>query len=89
MLSFYLSSVITFMIIIFCTVVLFSKNLLARYGKYLNSKSDFISSLISLFILSAIPIMRVVVVVGIIWLAICDKETYDEIIDKLDENAKD
>lgn len=77
------------MIIIFCTVVLFSKNLLDRYGKYLNSKSDFVSSLISLFILSAIPIMRVVVVVGIIWLAICNKETYDEIIDKLDENAKD
>lgn len=89
MLSFYLSSVITFMIIIFCTVVLFSKNLLARYDKYLNSKGDFVSSLISLFILSAIPIMRVVVVVGIIWLAICDKETYDKIIDKLDENAKD
>lgn len=77
------------MIIIFCTITLFSKNLLARYSKYLNSESNFVSSLISLFILSAVPILRVVVVIGIILLATCDKETYDEIIAKLDEDAKD
>lgn len=89
MLSFYLSSVITFMIIIFCTVTLFSKNLRARYSKYLNGKSSFVSSLISWFTLSAVPILRVIIVIGIIWLATCDKETYDEIIAKLDEDAKD
>ena len=85
MLSFYLSSVIVWMIIIFCIIMLYNKQIQTRYSKYLKVNTNKVKALFSLFVLSAVPILRLLIAIGIIWVANCGEEDYNRIIAKMDE----
>lgn len=85
MISFYLSSVIVWMIIIFCIIMLYSKQIQARYSKYLKVKTSKVKALFSLFVLSAVPILRILIAISIILVANCGEEDYNGIIAKMDE----
>lgn len=85
MISFYLSSVIVWMIIIFCIIMLYSKQIRTRYSKYLKVKTSKVKALFSLFVLSAVPILRLLIAIGIIWVANCGEEDYNRVIAKMDE----
>lgn len=86
MLKFYFSTVIIYAICIWATVQIFGKqfkaNMLKITGKE-NEKSD-IGKYKALFILSAVPIVRFITIIIIVWIALMNNETIEEIR----ENAK-
>ena len=83
MLKFYLTTVVIWMIIIYCTLFIFQDRLVKRGVLKKNVEKKFLSSketLFVLFVLAAVPIIRLLVPVGFATLALCPQEMYDEIM---------
>jgi len=86
MLRFYFSTVIIYAICIWATVQIFGKqfkaNMLKITGEELEKSN--IGKYKGLFILSAVPIVRLITILIIIWIALMNNET----IEKIRENVK-
>lgn len=82
MLQFYLSSVAIYAIIISCVSKIF-KNKFKENTEYLygedSNRAKLTDRLVNLFVLSAVPILRLLITGLIIWIATAKKETLDEL----------
>lgn len=89
MLKFYLVTVIIWMIIISCTVEMFKEGIKKKRknaGQQENTeKVSLFKRLSVLFTSAAVPIIRLLIVVIIIYIATCKQEDYDELIKKANE----
>lgn len=88
MLKLYLISVVIWMIIIGCTTSLFKEGIKKKLEKFeLNkSKKSLFSGLKALFILAAVPIVRLIIAIMLIYIATCKQEDFDELMKKVDNN---
>lgn len=80
MIGFYLSTVITWMIIIFCEILIF-KNAIVKNGWVEdsgNSGNNTIRGWVSLFAPSAIPVFRLLVAIALAYMAFCTKEDFEK-----------
>lgn len=88
MLTFYLSTVVVWMIIIFCAIFMFKDKLIeksiAMGMKIESKKSGFFSSFGWLFVLAAIPVFRLIILIAVIYMAGCSQEEFEELM----SNAK-
>lgn len=82
MLKFYLTTVVIYMIIISCTTEIFKEAIKKRTGKGEVKKANLFKRLSTLFALSAVPIIRLIVVVILIYIATCKQEDFDELMKK-------
>ena len=82
MLKFYLTTVIIYMIIISCTTTMFKDAIKKKTGKEDGKKANIFKRLSSLFVLAAVPIFRLFVVIGLIYIGTCKQEDFDELIKK-------
>lgn len=78
MLEIYLSSVIIYMIIIYCVTKLSKPYLIANGWHNTNVKKTN-SVLCSLFIIAAVPLIRLFVIGGILYMTTITKEDYERI----------
>lgn len=86
MLKIYLSSVVAWMIIIYCVSAILESKL--RDNGWLGSdkiQKTKMSKLKALFILSAVPILRLLVVGGVVYMATIAKEEYEKVKAELHE----
>ena len=83
MLKFYLITVIIWMIIINCTVEIFKDAIKKKTGKADGEKANLFKRLRTLFVLSAVPIVRLIVVGVLIYIATCKQEDFDELMKKV------
>ena len=78
MLQFYLTSILIYAIIIFCTILLFGKNI-KENGWFDESKKGSVAvAIIYMFAMSAIPVLRVIVIGGVFLMAGYTKEEYEK-----------
>ena len=92
MLSFYLSTVIVWMIIFWCVLKLYSKTFLKRYGEYINidKKHSKVKSFVSLFVMSAVPILRFLIMISFFYMTFCSEKNSKNITERLKkENEND
>lgn len=80
MLKFYLSTVIMYMIVIYCTIQMFKETLKKRLGVNENRKVGLFTKLSTLFILSAVPILRFIIVCVLIYIGLCKQKDFDELM---------
>lgn len=85
MLKFYLTSVLIFAIIMFCSILLVSKNLKENGWIDETKKGSVFLAILYLFAMSAIPIIRVIIIAGLFMMTTCTKEEYT----KIHNNRKD
>ena len=85
MIGFYLKSVVIWMIIIECTFLLFKDAIGKRVGTNDTKKAGLIKQLRGLFVLAAIPIIRLIIVVALVYIATCKKEDFDEMMKKVNK----
>lgn len=85
MLKFYLTTVIIWMFIIYCVTEIFQNGIVKKLGANNGKEAGLFKKLESLFILSAVPIIRLFVVIVIIYIATCKQEDFDELMKKSDE----
>ena len=81
---FYLTTVFIYMIIIFSIIALFKDALKKRLPKC-DKKSTWSRTLFTLFILSAVPILRLIIAVCLVYIATCKQEDFDELMKKANE----
>lgn len=86
MLKFYLTTVVIWMIIIYCTAVMFKSGIRKKISKDETKKTSLFGKLTILFPLAAVPIIRVFVVIIIIYIATCKQEDFDELMKRAEEN---
>ena len=86
MLKFYLVTVIIWMIIIYCIVAMFQDSIVKKLGAREGKKDSLFKKLKALFVLAAVPIVRLLVVIGIIYIAICKQEDFDELMKKANKS---
>lgn len=91
MLSFYLSTVIVWMIIFWCVLKLCSKTFLKRYGKYINidKKHSKVKSFVGLFVISAVPIIRLLIMISLFYMTFCSEENSKDIAERLKKESED
>lgn len=77
MLKIYLSSVIIWMIVIYC-ITSISKESIVKNGWMNTENKQKRNWFVQLFILSAVPIFRLFIVIAILCMAICTKEQCDQ-----------
>ena len=88
MLTFYLSTVVIWMIIIFCAIYICKDKIREKAiamgieGK----KSGFFSTIGFLFVLAAIPVFRLIILIAIIYMAGCSQEDFEELMSKSKSN---
>ena len=86
MIRFYLSTIIIWMIIIYCTASMLKDAIKKKINtNEPKKKMGLFKKLSLLFTLSAVPIIRVFVEIFIIYIALCKKEDFDELIKKANE----
>ena len=91
MLNFYFSTVIIYAICIWAVVKMFGKQFKTNMLKITekeSEKSD-IGKYKALFILSAVPIVRFATIVIIIWVALMNDETIEEIKENVRKKVKE
>lgn len=91
MLKFYLISVVIWMIIIRCTMSLFKEAIKKKAEKLIEKgkgvqKLSLFGSFKTLFVLAAIPVVRLFMVIAFIYIATCSQEDFDELMKKVDDN---
>lgn len=81
MLKIYLTSVIIYMIIINCTVLLFKDGILEKLKlvKVNTKPSNLFESLGCLFVMAAVPIIRLIILICFIHIGTCSQEDFDRI----------
>mgnify|MGYP007069322237 FL=1 len=91
MLSFYLSTVIIWMIIFWCVLKLYSKTFLKRYGEYINidKKHSKVKSFVSLFVMSAVPILRFLIMISFFYMTFCPEKNSKDITERLKKENED
>lgn len=93
MLSFYLSTVIVWMIIFWCTLKLCSKTFLKRYNEYINidkkHKHSEVKSFVDLFVISAVPIFRLLIMILVFYMTFCPEENSKDIAEILKKKSED
>lgn len=87
MLSFYLSTVIIWMIVITCTIIIFGNIILERYGMLDSNMSNF-QSWIYLVVICCVPFLRVLFEAFVIIAATCSDDMYDDIVKKINESKE-
>lgn len=85
MLEFYLASIIIWMIIIESIIVLFKDGIKKKTNSKETKKASIFKRLSYLFVLSAVPILRLGIVIIIIYIATCKQEDFDKLMKKTDE----
>lgn len=89
MLKFYLTTVVIWMIIIYCTAAMFENAIdkkLATLPTYKeNKKSSLFKKFRALFILAAIPIVRLIIVIVLIYIAACKQEDFDKLMESVNK----
>lgn len=76
MLKLYLSTVIIWMIIIYCTCSIFGPKV--KENGWVNNTNVKTGKLVTLFIVSAVPFLRVVSFATIIYMSVCTKEKFEK-----------
>lgn len=91
MLSFYLSTVIVWMIIFWCVSKFCSKTFLKRYGKYINidKKYSKAKSFVSLFVISGVPILRFFIMFSFFYMTFCSEKNSKDIAEILKKESKE
>ena len=82
MLKFYLTTVIIYMIIINCTTEIFKEAIKKKTGKTDGKKASLFKRLNTLFVLAAVPVIRLIVVIVLIYVATCKQEDFDNLMKK-------
>lgn len=82
MLKFYLVSVVICMIIIQCILSMFKDGLRQKIGIKETSKIGLFNRLKTLFVVSAVPVVRLFVVITLVYIATCKQEDFDKLINK-------
>lgn len=85
MLKFYLSTVIVWMIIIYCVINIFKTAYIKNGWVDIESNSHN-NSLKNLVIISAVPLLRLGILCFIIYMASATKEDFEELVDKLKQS---
>ena len=90
MLSFYLSTVIVWMIIFLCVLKLCSKTFLKRYGEYVNidKKHSEVKSFVGLFVISAVPIIRLLIMISLFYMTFCPEKNSKDIAEILKKESE-
>lgn len=84
MIKIYLASVIIYMIIIYCTIFIFNDSMKDKgWGTTAQRK---VNRLTVLFCLSAVPILRVIVLASILYLATHTKEEVEKLLEEAKNN---
>lgn len=82
MIKFYLTTIIIWMIIIECTMLMFNKELTKKLEKYnVPRDKNLFRALKTLFVVSAVPIIRVFIEIAIIYMVICKQEDFDKLME--------
>ena len=81
MLKFYLVTVIIWMIIIYCVAALFKDEIAKKLGST-TAKASLFKQLKTLFILSAVPILRLIFVATMVYVVVCTQEDLDKLMEK-------
>ena len=87
MLGFYLKTIVIWMIIMYCTITFFKKPLYEKLANRITEKTTLLKALGYLFMMSAIPIIRLLIELSIIYIAVCNQEDFDRMIEE--HNKKD
>lgn len=87
MLSFYLSTVITWFIIIVCTIFIFAKTISERYYM-LDSDMSYSMAWFYLFLICCVPFLRVFFEAFIIIAATCPEDMRDDIVEKINKTKE-
>lgn len=84
MLGFYLSNVVIWMIIIYSAVFLCKDKIREKMAAsgVKSEKSGFFGTLVLLFVLAAIPVIRLIILISIIYMAVCSQEEFEELMNK-------
>lgn len=82
MLKFYLTTVVIWMIIIRCTILMFKDGIKKKIGVDETKKASLFKRLSTLFIFAAVPFLRLIIEIMIIYMANCTQEDYDELVNK-------
>lgn len=80
MLKFYLTTVIIWMIIIQSAFLMFKDVLRKRIYKNEVKKINLVKRFRDLFVLSAVPVFRLIILIFIIYISICKQEDFDKIM---------
>lgn len=86
MLKFYLATVIAWMIILYCLVAIFQNGIIEKLGTDNGKKKSSFEKLKTLFVMSAVPVVRLLVAIMIVYIAACKKEDFDELMKKSKNN---
>lgn len=86
MLKFYLTTVAIWMIVIYCIAAIFQSGIVKKLGEKEEKKASLFKRLKGLFILAAVPIVRLFVVILLIYIATCKQEDFDELMKKANNN---
>lgn len=81
MLKFYLTTVVIWMIIIYCTAAIFQNGIAKKFKTNEEKKASLFKKLKGLFILAAIPIVRLLIVIVLIYIATCKQEDFDKLME--------
>lgn len=82
MIKFYLSTVIIWMIIMWSTIFLCKNELKKKLAKIETEKTSLFQGLTALFAISAIPIIRLIILIMILYIAGCKQEDFDKLMKK-------
>lgn len=82
MLEFYLSTVVIWMIIIFCLTFIFKESIKKNWYGQINKKKSIVSGFGALFAISAVPILRFLIVIMIVYMATHTKEEFEKFCKK-------
>ena len=81
MLEFYLTTVVIWMIIIASLLLMFGDAIKKKQANELK-KTNVIKKIASLFVMSAVPVLRLVVAATIFYMAVCSQEDFDRLMNK-------
>ena len=85
MIKFYLQSVLIFMIIIYSMLQICKEKIKANGWK--SEEQQHNNKWSGLFVLSAVPVLRVLVIVVVLMMAVYTKEQFDAKLEELKKNA--
>lgn len=81
MFKFYLTTIIIWMIIIYCVIAIFQKGIVDKLKTNEDKKANFFKKFKTLFVFAAVPIIRLFVVILLIYIATCKQEDFDKLME--------
>lgn len=86
MFKFYLTTVVIWMIIIYCIAKLFEKPIAQKMKANEEKKTSLFKELRATFIVAAIPIIRLFVAITLIYTATCTQEDFDKLMKRANKD---